>query len=90
MVRATARVALATIRKDFVMWPIPYTGLKTVHDQEIKEALEHSRFSAEQATQKRHLRQTLSAFLARFTHSSAQKPEATLPACDREAKETVC
>ena len=72
------------------MWPIPYTGLKAVHDQQINEALERSRFSAEYATQKHSLRQTFGAFLAHFTNSSAQKPEATLPACDVEEKETVC
>jgi hypothetical protein len=66
------------------MWPTPYTGLKTVHDQEIKEALEHSRFSAGQTRQKRGLPQMLGAFLARFTNASARKPEATFPACDRE------
>jgi hypothetical protein len=72
------------------MWPYPYSGLKIVHDQQIKEALEHYRFSAEQAAQKRSLHQTFGAFLARFTHSSAQKPEATLPTCDVEEKGTVC
>lgn len=71
------------------MWPVPYTGLKTVHDQKIKEALEHSRFSAEQATQKHSLRQTFGAFLAHFTSFSARKPEATLPACDGEVEKTV-
>jgi hypothetical protein len=71
-------------RMEFHMPYVSYTSMKIVHDQKIEEALEHSRFSAGQETQKRGLLQTFGAFLARFTNFSARKPKATLPGCDGE------
>jgi hypothetical protein len=79
----------STQRREFIMWPVSYTGIKIIQDQKIEEALEHYRFSARQETQKRELLQTFGAFLARFTNFSARKPKATFPGCDGEVEGTV-
>ncbi len=68
------------------MQPFSYTYLKIVQDQKIKEALEHSRFSTGQETQKRGLLQNCGAFLARFTPFSTRKPQATSSFCGRDVE----
>jgi hypothetical protein len=79
----------STKRREFIMWPISYTGIKIIQDQKIDEALEHYRLSEEQETQKRGLLQKSGAFLARFTHVSAQKPKALSPSGERKVEETA-
>jgi hypothetical protein len=64
-------------RRESIMWPTPYTGLKIVHDQQIKKALERYHFSRGQARQKRGLIQIFAAFVARFTSFSARKSKST-------------
>jgi hypothetical protein len=66
------------------MLPHSYMGLQVVHDQEIKEALERYPSYEEQETQKRGLLQTVGAFLAHFTDSSAHTSEASFHGCDGE------
>jgi hypothetical protein len=74
---------------DFTLQYTSYTSLKIVYDQQIREALERSRFSSEKATQKRGLPQTDGASLTHFSTFSARKPQATSPSCDGEVKEMV-
>lgn len=61
------------------MWPVPYIGLKAVHDQKIEEALEHTRFSTEQATPKRGRPKIFGTLLARFAKTLVHKTETTIP-----------
>ena len=68
------------------MQPFSYTSLKIVYDQQLQEALDRSRSSAKHTTQKRDQLQTGGARLAHFSTSSAQKPQATLPFCEREVE----
>jgi hypothetical protein len=71
------------------MWPLSYTGLKIIYDQQIQEALEHHSFSAGSETPKRGLLRTCDTFLARFAHFSVQKPKATSLFCNWEEAGTV-
>ena len=57
------------------MYPFSYTGLKIIHGQKIREALEHQRFYAGQEAQRQRLEQTFGKFLARFTNQSSRKQE---------------
>ena len=57
------------------MYPFSYTGLKLIHDQKVREALERERLYAEQKTQRRDLRQAFSEFLAGFNHRSTRNEE---------------
>jgi hypothetical protein len=34
----------STQRREFIMWPVSYTGIKIIQDQMIEEALEHYAF----------------------------------------------
>jgi hypothetical protein len=71
------------------MWVDSYASVKIVHDQKIEEALEHSRFFTESRKQKHTLIQVVGTLLARLGTFSAQKPKATSPCCDRQAKGLV-
>jgi hypothetical protein len=57
------------------MYPFSYTGLKTIHDQKIREALEHQRFYVGQEAQRQRLLETFVKFLARLTIQSSRKQE---------------
>ena len=58
------------------MYPYSYTGLKIIHDQKIREALEHQRFYVGQEAQRHRLLQSFGKVLARFTNQSRRKQEA--------------
>ena len=46
------------------MQPFSYTGLKAIHDQKIREALEYQHLHVKPETQKQHLLQSLAMFFA--------------------------
>ncbi|GCE07254.1 hypothetical protein [Dictyobacter aurantiacus] len=59
------------------MWPVPYIGMQIVHDQEIKEALDRSRFSEAAAVRNPQLLTTMRAWLARFADLAAWRSRPT-------------
>ena len=69
------------------MYPFSYTGLKLIHDQKVREALERERLYAEQKTQRRDLRQAFSEFFAGFNHRSVRNEEKCSPSPDHASRE---
>ncbi len=63
------------------MYPFSYTGLKSVHDQQVQESLERSRLDAERATYRQGLFQAVEQFIARFTNQPGRKKEGPRPGC---------
>ena len=50
------------------MHPFSYTGIKIIHDERIREALENHRLYAGQETRKHGLIQAFGKLLARFSN----------------------
>lgn len=64
------------------MSPYSYTGVKIIHEQRIQEALERRRFAEERKARQHTLKHIVGVVLARFTSSSAHKPQATVACSD--------